>query len=105
MNYRITVPAASCAAFALAMGCVGGDNRLTYDESLDIEEQSVTSFTQQFASSYLNNVALPDGRRLWSSVVINNPNPTEATVTLTIRSNNGLEITPALTKKIPPDTY
>jgi hypothetical protein len=104
MNHDTRLLASLCAAFALVAGCVGSDERPTGGGALDFAEQAVASFTQQFAGSYFNNVALPDGRTLWSNVVVNNPNPTQATVTLTIRNNNGATLA-TLTKQILPGQY
>lgn len=104
MNHDHRLLASLCAAFALVAGCVGSDERPTDGGSLDLAAQAVTSSTRQFAGSYFNNVPLPDGRTSWSSVVVNNPNPTKATVTLTIRNNNGVTLA-TLTKEIPPGQY
>lgn len=100
-NHDPRLLASLCAAFALVTGCVASDERLADGGALDLAAQAVTSSTRQFAGSYFNNVPLPDGRTSWSSVVVNNPNPTEATVTLTIRNNNGVTLA-TLTKEIAP---
>jgi len=86
-----------------SIGCGdAGDEEITTGEPLGTDEQAVTSSTHQFASYYLKNVPTTDGRTQWSSVVINNPNPTPATVTLTIHRNDGAQPPlGVLTKTIP----
>jgi hypothetical protein len=101
MFRRITMTASTCAAFALAMGCVSDTDEHTTGEPLDTAEQAVASSTRQFASYYLKNIATTDGRTQWTNVVINNPNPTPATVTLTIHRNDGAGTLGVLTKTIP----
>ncbi|HEU4412798.1 MAG TPA: hypothetical protein VFS43_46570 [Polyangiaceae bacterium] len=90
MFHRITRMAGVCAAIALAMGCVGGDV-VTTDGPVDGAQQAVTSPTHQFASYYLKNVLTTDNKTQWSDVVINNPNPTPATVTLTVNRHDGAQ--------------
>ncbi|WP_437293082.1 hypothetical protein [Sorangium sp. So ce426] len=98
---KIIRTAAVYGALALAAGCAGGDDDGTMDEPLGSAQQSIASSTHQFAGDYLKNVPTTDGRTQWSSVVINNPNPTPATVTLTIHRNDGTGTLAVLSKTIP----
>ncbi|WP_437725220.1 hypothetical protein [Sorangium sp. So ce861] len=87
---RIIRTAVGCGALAVAAGCAGGGDA-TIDEPLGSAEQAIVSGTPQFASHYLKNMPTTDGRTQWSDVVINNPNPTPAAVTLTVHRNDGAQ--------------
>lgn len=98
---RLTLTATVFAALALATGCVGAGDESAADEPFDSAEQAVEVSSRQFASYYLKNALTSDGRTQWSSVVIDNPGSTPATVTLTIHRNDGSGTLAALSKIIP----